>query len=156
MTMKTMLSSQIPRGYLGLRSSPISWLEKIYPRMHSSIKPLYYSRYYHTRKSMQLEFNINLNCNFQNCHLVHFQNEVHYFCESVCLWDLLLDLFLISNTTYYYQLYKVQKSHNIHSYYEDLTDIPKRKMFCPEEIWSKYVNKLEVYISSLMWLNWKF
>ncbi|XP_074375223.1 squalene synthase-like [Apium graveolens] len=36
-----------------------------------------------------------------------------------------------------------QKRHTIHSYYEDVTELPRRKMYWVREIWSKYVNKLE-------------
>ncbi|KAK1369508.1 Squalene synthase [Heracleum sosnowskyi] len=36
-----------------------------------------------------------------------------------------------------------QKRHTIHSYHEDVTELPRRKMYWVLEIWSKYVNKLE-------------
>ena len=37
-----------------------------------------------------------------------------------------------------------QKTNIIRDYLEDITEIPKSRMFWPREIWSKYVNKLEV------------
>lgn len=38
----------------------------------------------------------------------------------------------------------MQKVNVIRDYLEDINEIPKRHMFWPREIWSKYVNKLEV------------
>lgn len=37
-----------------------------------------------------------------------------------------------------------QKTNIIRDYLEDINEIPKSRMFWPREIWSKYVNKLEV------------
>ncbi|PNT73952.1 hypothetical protein BRADI_1g04900v3 [Brachypodium distachyon] len=37
----------------------------------------------------------------------------------------------------------LQKIHIIGDYFEDISEIPKRRMFWPREIWSKYVEKLE-------------
>lgn len=42
-----------------------------------------------------------------------------------------------------------QKTNIIRDYLEDINEIPKSRMFWPREIWSKYVNKLEVRIFSL-------
>jgi phytoene/squalene synthetase len=39
----------------------------------------------------------------------------------------------------------LQKINIIRDYLEDINEIPKSRMFWPREIWSKYVNKLEVY-----------
>ncbi|KAK1372399.1 Squalene synthase [Heracleum sosnowskyi] len=36
-----------------------------------------------------------------------------------------------------------QKRHTIHSCYEDITEIPKKKIYWPKEMWSKYVKKIE-------------
>uniref|UniRef100_A0A2P2LV74 Squalene synthase n=2 Tax=Rhizophora mucronata TaxID=61149 RepID=A0A2P2LV74_RHIMU len=38
----------------------------------------------------------------------------------------------------------LQKTNIIRDYLEDINEIPKCRMFWPREIWSKYVNKLEV------------
>lgn len=40
--------------------------------------------------------------------------------------------------------HKSQKTNIIRDYLEDINEIPKSRMFWPREIWSKYVNKLEV------------
>lgn len=40
--------------------------------------------------------------------------------------------------------YKLQKTNIIRDYLEDINEIPKSRMFWPRQIWSKYVNKLEV------------
>ncbi|MED6162021.1 squalene synthetase-like protein [Stylosanthes scabra] len=37
----------------------------------------------------------------------------------------------------------LQKTNIIRDYLEDITEIPKSRMFWPRQIWSKYVNKLE-------------
>ncbi|WOG84680.1 hypothetical protein DCAR_0103864 [Daucus carota subsp. sativus] len=36
-----------------------------------------------------------------------------------------------------------QKRHTIYSYHEDVTELPRRKMYWAREIWSKYVDKIE-------------
>lgn len=38
-----------------------------------------------------------------------------------------------------------QKTNIIRDYLEDINEIPKSRMFWPRQIWSKYVNKLEVH-----------
>jgi hypothetical protein len=48
---------------------------------------------------------------------------------------------------------KTQKTNIIRDYLEDINEIPKSRMFWPREIWSKYVNKLEVYFFSIYCLN---
>ena len=42
----------------------------------------------------------------------------------------------------------MQKTNIIRDYLEDINEIPKCRMFWPREIWSKYVNKLEVSVSA--------
>ena len=41
---------------------------------------------------------------------------------------------------------KSQKKDIIEDYLEDINEIPKPRVFWPREIWSQYVNKIEVYI----------
>ncbi|KAL8101785.1 squalene synthase 8-like [Apium graveolens] len=36
-----------------------------------------------------------------------------------------------------------QKRHTIQGYYEDIIEVPKKKMYWPEQTWSKYVEKIE-------------
>lgn len=48
----------------------------------------------------------------------------------------------------------VQKINIIRDYLEDINEIPKCRMFWPREIWSKYVNKLEVTRSFLILPGW--
>jgi len=43
-------------------------------------------------------------------------------------------------------LLRLQKTNIIRDYLEDINEIPKSRMFWPREIWSKYVNKLEVWL----------
>lgn len=44
----------------------------------------------------------------------------------------------------------LQKTNIIRDYLEDINEIPKSRMFWPREIWSKYVDKLEVYLFLLL------
>lgn len=44
----------------------------------------------------------------------------------------------------------LQKTNIIRDYLEDINEIPKSRMFWPREIWSKYVNKLEVIFLCLI------
>nr|AJK30627.1 squalene synthase [Panax ginseng]AJK30629.1 squalene synthase [Panax ginseng] len=44
----------------------------------------------------------------------------------------------------------LQKTNIIRDYLEDINEIPKSRMFWPRQIWSKYVDKLEVSRSSLI------
>uniref|UniRef100_A0A453M5B0 Squalene synthase n=1 Tax=Aegilops tauschii subsp. strangulata TaxID=200361 RepID=A0A453M5B0_AEGTS len=39
----------------------------------------------------------------------------------------------------------LQKTNIIRDYLEDINEIPRCRMFWPREIWSKYVDKLEVH-----------
>ncbi|KMT00352.1 hypothetical protein BVRB_9g216620 isoform A [Beta vulgaris subsp. vulgaris] len=48
----------------------------------------------------------------------------------------------------------LQKINIIRDYLEDINEIPKCRMFWPREIWSKYVNKLEVTRSFLILPGW--
>jgi hypothetical protein len=43
-------------------------------------------------------------------------------------------------------LLRLQKTNIIRDYLEDINEIPKSRMFWPRQIWSKYVNKLEVWL----------
>jgi hypothetical protein len=44
----------------------------------------------------------------------------------------------------------LQKTNIIRDYLEDINEKPKCRMFWPREIWSKYVDKLEVHIYLLI------
>lgn len=46
-----------------------------------------------------------------------------------------------------FDLIKTQKTNIIRDYLEDINEIPKSRMFWPRDIWSKYVNRLEVFLS---------
>lgn len=44
----------------------------------------------------------------------------------------------------FWKFNELQKTNIIRDYLEDINEIPKSRMFWPRQIWSKYVNKLEV------------
>nr|GFC14177.1 putative squalene synthetase [Tanacetum cinerariifolium] len=51
----------------------------------------------------------------------------------------------------------LQKTNIIRDYLEDIDEMPRSRMFWPRQIWSKYVNKLEVVLngdSALPLLYW--
>lgn len=54
---------------------------------------------------------------------------------------------LVCNLAYIFAQW--QKTNIIRDYLEDINEIPKSRMFWPREIWSKYVDKLEVVSSSI-------
>ncbi|RRT81987.1 hypothetical protein B296_00017297 [Ensete ventricosum] len=45
----------------------------------------------------------------------------------------------------------MQKTNIIRDYLEDINEIPKSRMFWPCQIWSKYADKLEVYLLHLLY-----
>ena len=80
--------------------------------------------------------------------LLWYINEPTFFMPG--FWHLFKDSILKPCV---FDLTKCQKTNIIRDYLEDINEIPKSRMFWPRQIWNKYVNKLEVCLCCIFYLN---